>query len=120
MKAILPVFCVATAALLGCSDSSSNSGSGQQTNAESAGTPFSAPVDYVGSLGNAKHKAVKTVDVASLTRAVQMFQVSEGRLPKDLDELVTLEYMSKLPDAPYGQKLDYNPTTGEVTVVPVQ
>jgi hypothetical protein len=74
-------------------------------------------VDYLGAMGNAKKKAVKTVDVSSLTRAVQMFYVSEGRFPKDLKELVTLQYIAKIPEAPYGQKIVYDPATGQVTVV---
>ena len=79
---------------------------------------MTAPVDYLGSVGNAKQKAVKTVDVASLTQAVQMFQVSEGRLPKDLNELIATKYITKIPEAPYGQKIVYNPANGQVTVVP--
>lgn len=115
MKAILPISCVAATLLAGCGDGGSHAS--QQTNS-STGSPLTAPVDYLGAVGNAKQKAVKTVDITSLTQAVQLFQVSEGRLPKDLNELVTTKYIARIPDAPYGQKIVYNATTGQVTVVP--
>jgi hypothetical protein len=38
-------------------------------------------------------------------------------LPKDLNELVP-NYVGKLPATPYGTKLDYDPNTGLVKVVP--
>ena len=116
MKALTTWFCaVLTVAAVGCGDSSS--GPGQQTNAASAGNPVTAPVDYLGAVGNAKQRAVKTIDVTSLTQAIQMFQVSEGRFPKDLNELVTQKYIAKIPDAPYGQKIVYNPANGQVNLV---
>jgi hypothetical protein len=52
-----------------------------------------------------------------LTQAVNLFQVSEGRFPKDLNELVSSGHIARIPDAPYGQKIQYNPTNGQVTVV---
>lgn len=102
--------------LAGCGDGGTESG--QSTNSASSGNPLTAPVDYLGAMGNAKKKAVGTVDVSSLTKAVQMFHISEGRFPKDLEELVTLKYMAKIPEAPHGQKIVYDPATGQVTVAP--
>jgi hypothetical protein len=116
MKAILPIFGVALLTLAGCGDG--GGGNNPQTNAVPSSNPLTAPVDYLGAVGNAKQKAVKTVDVASLTQAIQLFNVSEGRFPKDLNELVTTKYIAKIPDAPYGQKIVYNPASGQVTVVP--
>jgi hypothetical protein len=83
----------------------------------SSGSPITAPVDYLGSLGRGKESAIKTVDVAQLTQAIQMFNVDEGRFPTNLNELVEKQLIPKIPDAPYGLKLDYDPTTGEVRVV---
>jgi len=60
--------------------------------------------------------AVKTIDVSYLNNAVQLFNTQEGRLPKDLNELVP-NYVGKLPATPYGTKLDYDPNTGQVKVV---
>ncbi|MCU0770331.1 MAG: hypothetical protein MUE94_00985 [Verrucomicrobia bacterium] len=116
MKLALPIFCAAVALVVGCSDQSGKPG--QPTNSVSSSSPLTAPVDYLGAVGNAKQQAVKTVDISSLTQAVQMFQVSEGRLPKDLNELVTMKYIAKIPAAPYGKKIVYNPATGQVSVVP--
>ena len=117
MKAILPISSLALVVLVGCGDSS-GSGSIQGTNSAASGNPITAPVDYLGAVGNAKQRAVKTIDLTSLTQAIQLFQVSEGRLPKDLNELVTTKYIARIPDAPYGQKITYNATNGQVSVVP--
>ena len=83
----------------------------------SSGSPLTAPVDYLGTLGKGREDAIKTADIAQLTQAIQMFSVDEGRYPKDLNELVEKGLIHKIPDAPYGLKLDYNPTTGDVKVV---
>ncbi len=116
MKSMIPLLCVAIVVVGGCGDRAG--GGGTQTNSVSTGNPLTAPVDYLGAVGNAKQKAVKTVDVTSLSQAVQMFQVSEGRFPRDLNELVTMKYIAKIPAAPYGQKIVYNPATGQVSVAP--
>jgi hypothetical protein len=83
----------------------------------SSGNPLSAPADYLSALGRGRENAIKTVDLASLKQAIQMFNVQEGRNPKDLNELVEKQLISKVPDAPYGLKLVYSPDTGEVSVV---
>ena len=49
--------------------------------------------------------------------AIQMFNVQEGRFPKDLNELVESKLISKVPDAPYGMKIVYDPAAGKITVV---
>jgi hypothetical protein len=78
---------------------------------------LSAPADYVGALGKAQQTAVKTVDTTSLNQAIQLFNVDQGRNPKDLNELVEKKFIPKLPDAPRGMKLEYDATAGKVTVV---
>lgn len=98
--------CLAVAALAtGCGDSS-----------KSVNTPEKNPADVNNPLVNAKRTADKTVDAAALNQAVQLFNVQEGRLPKDLQELVP-KYIAKIPDAPLGYKITYNATSGEVSVV---
>jgi surface antigen len=93
--------------LTGCGDKNSGGGS-----------PVTAPVDYLNAAGNAQKKALKTVDVASLNQAVAAFNATEGRNPKDLNELIETKYIGKLPDAPYGSKIVYDASTGKVSVVP--
>lgn len=78
--------------------------------------PVTAPVDYVGTAVKQQQKAIKSVDTTALNQAVQLFNVQEGRYPKDLNELVEKKYIGKLPDAPAGMKLSYDATAGKVTV----
>jgi hypothetical protein len=73
---------------------------------------------YLGTLVRGQQVAVKGIDTAALNQEVQLFNVQEGRLPKDLNELVTKQYIPKLPDAPAGMKLNYDPASGKATVVP--
>ena len=87
------------------------------TTTTSAGNPLTAPVDYLGAIGKAQQLAVKTVDTVAVGQAIQMFQVQEGRFPKDLNELVTKGYLRELPKTPYGTKLVYDANTGTAKVV---
>src|ERR1035441_6715690 len=113
------LFCLSLAArllLIGCGQS--NDKPAQTTNGAAGGSsPLSAPADYVGALGKAQQVAIKTVDTTSLNQAVQLFNVDQGRYPKDLNELVEKKFIPKLPDAPRGMKLEYDATAGKVTVV---
>ena len=80
------------------------------------GNPITAPVDYLGAVAQAQKYAVKTIDVSYLNQAIQLFNEQEGRLPKDLNELMP-NYIGKIPQAPYGSKIIYDPSTGTVKVV---
>jgi hypothetical protein len=73
---------------------------------------------YLGTLVRGQQVAVKGIDTAALNQEIQLFNVQEGRLPRDLNELVTKQYLPKLPDAPAGMKLSYDAAQGKVTVVP--
>ena len=73
-------------------------------------------LDYGNTLVNAKKTADKTIDVAALNQEVQLFYVQEGRFPKTLEEL-TPSYISKIPVAPLGYKIEYDAAKGEVKVV---
>jgi hypothetical protein len=73
---------------------------------------------YLGTLVKGQQTAVKGIDTAALNQEVQLFNVQEGRLPKDLNELVTKQYIPKLPEVPFGMKLNYDAALGKVTVVP--
>ena len=116
MKAIvlLPVLALL---LTGCKPSNSSSTSADSTNSGSSGGVVQAGADYVNGLGRAERNAGATADVSSLNQAIGMFQVDKGRFPNNLDELVQEKYLKKIPDAPYGMKIDYDAATGQVKVV---
>ena len=102
--------------LVGCGEKSDKPT--QSTNAATSdGNPLNAPANYLGGLAKGQQSAVKTVDVASLNQAIQLFNVQEDRFPKDLNELVEKKYMPKIPDAPYGMKIVYDAKAGKVKVV---
>lgn len=122
MKAIhLISILIATAVFAtGCGDNSSNSTKTPATTNTDAkydsGNPLTAAPDYVGAVVQAKKYSEKQIDLAYVTHAIQMFQASEGRFPKDLQELVP-DYIGKVPVAPLGSKITYDATTGTVKVV---
>lgn len=84
----------------------------------SSGNPITAPVDYLGAVAKAKRSSEKAVANLGLNQAVKQFYAVEGRFPKDLNELVTKEYVPSIPRPPAGMKFDYNPNTGEMKTVP--
>jgi hypothetical protein len=60
----------------------------------------------------------KTIDAIAINQAISLFHATEGRFPKDLNELVTEKYMPKVPDAPYGMKIVYDADRGQARIVP--
>jgi hypothetical protein len=121
MKTILCLASLAALLLAACSKESSSPApaSGTTTNASAAfENPLNAPADYGKALVKAQKSAEKTVDLAALTKAIEMFQVDKGRLPKDLNELVAGKFIRQMPPVPPGMKIDYDASTGEVKVQP--
>jgi hypothetical protein len=104
---------VAATLLAGCGGKSGSSAQG--TNSVSTATNGFG--GYVKSLGEAQKIADKTIDMSYINQAIQLFNVQEGRYPKNLQELVP-NYVAKIPDAPAGSKIIYDATKGEVKVVP--
>jgi ABC-type glycerol-3-phosphate transport system substrate-binding protein len=103
---------VAAALLAGCGGKSGSSAQG--TN--SVNTATNGFGGYVKSLGEAQKTADKTIDVSYINQAIQLFNVQEGRNPKNLQELVP-NYAAKIPDAPLGYKIVYDQNSGTVKVV---
>jgi hypothetical protein len=115
MKAFSSI-CVALAlCLTGCGKSQN-----PPANNSSSVNPLNAASQYGQGLANSQNKAVGAVDIASLNQTIQLFQVQEGRFPKDLNELVDKKLIGQIPDAPRGQKLQYDAATGTVSLVPAQ
>ena len=86
------------------------------TNTVNTDNPLQAPAAYLATLDRANQRAIKTVDLTSLNKAIQAFEAEEGRRPKDLNELVSMKYLSKLPAPPRGMKFVYDANTGTVKV----
>jgi hypothetical protein len=75
-------------------------------------------VDYLGAVSKAQQSAQKVASTVGITQAIQQYYTVEGRYPKTLNDLVSPDYLSRLPDPPPGMRFDYNPATGEVRAVP--
>jgi hypothetical protein len=100
----------------GCSNESDTAG--PATNTSSTGdSVVTAPADYLSTVARQKQNAVKTIDVAVVNKAIQQFQVEQGRNPGDLDELVRQKYLPRVPETPFGTKLVYDANTGTARVV---
>jgi len=98
--------------ITGCGDKST-----PPTQATNATSTVNSPADYLGAMARSEQSAVKTIDTASVKSAVQMFQADQGRLPKDLNELVEKKFLQKIPATPPGTRINYDPQTGDVKVV---
>jgi len=116
MKTIFLLLAIGAVVATGCGNNNSSNQTASATNAAPA-TPSS--INYLGTLAAADRTAVNTIDVTSLNKALDQFNVQEGRFPKDLSELVP-GYMPHLPVSPLGYKLNYDATNGVVTVVKTQ
>lgn len=119
MRTFLLIPVIAGLLLTGCGKSSSSTSQSSKTNAAvnpANGNPVTAVPDYVGAAGQAEKYSEKQIDLAYLHQAIEQFNVVEGRYPKDLQELVP-NYIGKIPKAPYGCKIVYDPRTGTVKVV---
>jgi hypothetical protein len=121
MKTFFLILIATGLVLAGCGKNNSSphprvADASKTANTTESSNPAPSSADYLGTLMRADKSAVKTIDVSYLNRAVQLFNTQEGRLPKDLNELVP-NYVGKLPATPYGTKLDYDPNTGQVNVV---
>jgi hypothetical protein len=104
-------------ALLGTGCGKKQGTEAKSTNAVGS-NPLTAPTDYLGAAAKAKQSSEKTIDAIAINQAISLFHATEGRFPKDLNELVTEKYMPKVPDAPYGMKIVYDADRGQARIVP--
>jgi outer membrane murein-binding lipoprotein Lpp len=109
---------VVTALLVstGC-NKSNDTGTTADSSSTNGGSVLTAPVDYLNEAAKAQKTAVKAVDTAALKSAIQMFNVQEGRNPKDLNELVSKKYIPSIPTPPVGMKINYDAASGSVSIV---
>ncbi len=116
MKDLLPLFAAACLCFFaGCKQEKKTAAPRSNT---SSGNPLTAPADYVGAIGKAQKSAEKTLSTVGLDQAIKTFYTEQGRLPKDLNELVTKGTISQVPPPPRGMKYDYDPKAGTIKVVP--
>ena len=115
LHTLLAVSLIVLGAAPGCRDSSSTGSSPSST---SGGNPVTAPVDYLGAVSKGQQSAVNKLSLTGIQQAIQAYQAQEGKLPKDLQDLVKAKVLAKLPEAPRGMKFSYDPKSGEVKVVP--
>jgi hypothetical protein len=117
MKATFSVMVVLGVGLLaGCGKKEADPQKGA-TNSAASGNPITAPVDYLGAVGNAKKHAEKVIDTTSVSKAIDLFNAQEDRFPTNLNELVTSHYLPAVPVLPQGMKYQYNPQTGQIRAV---
>ena len=119
MRFLLLLSAALLVVITGCGDSSkSKTPSGGNTNASSdTASPLTAPVDYLDAINKGQRSAERTVDTASITKAVELFHVENGRFPKDLNELVAEKFLPQIPTPPRGMKITYDADTGKVKIV---
>jgi len=116
MKIALCSALILAAVTTACSPTKKDTKAGE-TNTVAGENPLTAPADYLGAAAAAKKSAVRVVDLAAVQKAIQMFNVSEGSYPSKLDELVTKDYMPRLPELPTGTSYHYDPSSGQVRAV---
>lgn len=92
--------------LAGCSGGSSNNAPAQTNAAANSSSPIVQPEIY----------AQQKVDVSTLTQAIQQYNAAEGHYPQTLQDLAP-NYIAKVPQAPPGYKINYDPNSGAVSVV---
>jgi len=109
MKAAFVV--VLSTLLLGCNDSRQST-----EKSGSSGNIANAPADYLNSAAQAQKRAVKTVDLVAVNKAVEAFYVQEGRFPKKLEELEDKGFIRAIPPLPLGKKFDYDTNSGVVKI----
>jgi len=105
------IFAVVGILAAGCGDSSKPG-----TTANTVSNLVDAPVNYVGAVVQAQKYAEKTIDVSYVNQDIQMFNASEGRYPKDLQEMIP-NYLAKMPAVPFGYKLVYDTNSYTAKVV---
>ncbi len=114
MKKFLLLPLAAGVLLTGCGDNASQK-TAQAVSAVS--NVVDAPLNYVGAVVQAQKHAENVIDVSYINQDIQMFNASEGRYPKDLQELIP-NYLGKMPDVPIGYKLVYDTNTYMVRTEP--
>jgi competence protein ComGC len=76
-----------------------------------------APSGYIAKAVKVKEEARATVGIENLQKAVESFQLEEGRNPASLEEVIQKGFLKTMPNAGNGQKFEYDAKTGNVKIV---
>lgn len=114
---LLPVFAL-TVLLAACSRSDSKPAEAKPEQQKLGDNPVAAPLDYIAAIGKAQKASLGRLETARLVDAIQKFEASESRPPKELAELVP-GFIPALPPAPKGMKLEYKAADGSFMYVPI-
>ena len=109
---------ILSASWVGCGGGDSTESEVGRSEQESEGNPLTAPVDYLGAVNNAQKSSADKLALVGLQQAIQQFTLLEERRPRNLTEVVSSGYIARLPEAPRGQELSYDPQTGVVSLAP--
>ncbi len=112
MKALFIALPLVPLLLAGCGES--NPSLGDRPSAASGSS--NAVTDYFQSAAQAQKRAVKTIDVVGINKAIESFYVQEGRFPKSLEDLVEKGFLRSLPSPPPGLKFNYDTNSGIFTL----
>ena len=104
-------FCLLS--FIGCGDKSSE----PAKSSTSGGNPITAPVDYLGAVVKSQKTAGNKISTLNLKQAIQSYQAQEGKLPKDLQDLVKAGILPSLPTPPQGMQFSYDAKTGDVKAI---
>lgn len=108
---------VAAVIWAGCEDKKQVKKAAPTNENYSSGNPVTAPVDYLGAVNKARKAAVRTIDLAAVKNAIQLYHEQEDHYPSSLQELVNKHYIAEVPVPPPGSRLDYNSQTGEIRFI---
>lgn len=114
---LLPAFALA-GLLVACNGSDSKPAETKQEPQKLGENPVAAPLDYIAAIGKAQKASIGRLEQARLVDAIQKFEASEGRPPKELTELVP-GFIPAIPPAPKGMRLEYKAADGSFMFVPV-
>jgi hypothetical protein len=115
----LPLFAAAAmASLCACNDAPKPKAEAPKAPQKLGENPVAAPLDYIAAVGKAQKASLGRLETAKLIDAIQKFEASESRPPKDLSELVP-GFLPALPPAPAGMKLEYKAADGSFLFVPL-
>jgi len=83
-----------------------------------SGNPTTAPVDYLGAINQGKNKAVIDTALLQVNNALGQYQATNLKPASSLQQLIDDGLLNALPQIPEGAQWQYDPQTGQATVVP--